>query len=993
MTIHNTTTTTNYVVQWDDGDPNGQSQAMATAIAGICESEHTVLTGWFDITTGFGTSDRITVTVQSISAGGANNFGYSSGGNSVINVNFLPAGFTAAQADEIAKMMFVAELVEIFMDFNNQKSGTTTWVAGHSDGEGLSQICSIMRFPTGHYDAYNSWVNSWLSSPRANFVSSNESTDGNPVSFGCALLFLYYLRDQLGFTIQQIIQHGGATLVDLYKNLTGDNNDPFNYFLSVVNSKLPSTTTLPETGTEQADDPFPIFSLTFWDGKNTYGKSEVQDSITNVKPFQDALLLVLEGFSPTHWQGLGSPVPADPSGDAANFPGIHFNRTHVEFENTSLPLVPQRIHFHYDVSFDNTSIAAFTTASQVKELDSSITISGSTANASTDFEFLGAENPYFSNVKPGVDNVPWLSDDLRVFTAIPSFVPVPVPGGPTFSTDNIDGARSYLAALLTYLNQHYTDATLTDPFDHASNVIPEQQDAFAGDSSVIPNLSFLGQNFNTYNFAIARVRMRGPIGDSSSPVKVFFRMWQSQSPDTDFQPGNTYNSHLDALNLPDWPLPAPDSSTFPFFATSNTPNFTDPNNTEFGNGGINNQPITVNSSAGAWHYFGCLLNVYDASYIVNGTPVTQLLPGTHHCLVAEIAYDDAPILSTAGVTVSPGNSDKLAQRNLQISQGFNPGVPPTNRVPQTFDIRRSTAGNSDFDELMIDWGSLPIGTIASIYWPQVNASQVILLASQRYGHHELSASDAHTIQCKVTRRLSYVPIPPGAGEKFAGLLTVDLPQTVTKGQSFTVVAKRVTSYTPPPPVVINAPGLQAPEVRVRGKHLATHKRGKPPEQPQKPRSWRYITGAFQINIPIQADADILPFDMNTLAIFKWRLSVMPLTNRWYPVMKRYIDILSARIDGLGGDAGSILPSPTGLPAPVGKPGKHHHKEYTGKICEILYDCFGDFEGFKLCTCSEERTFASREKGIEHIALNACRERHRVSVIVDDGRIVKVILRC
>jgi hypothetical protein len=55
----------------------------------------------------------------------------------------------------------------------------------------------------------------------------------------------------------------------------------------------------------------------------------------------------------------------------------------------------------------------------------------------------------------------------------------------------------------------------------------------------------------------------------------------------------------------------------------------------------------------------------------------------------------------------------------------------------------------------------------------------------------------------------------------------------------------------------------------------------------------YITGAFQLNIPIQADADILPFDMNTLAIFKWRPSRMPLTNRWYPVMKRFIEILSA----------------------------------------------------------------------------------------------------
>ncbi len=31
MAIHNTTTTTNYVVQWDDSDPNNQSQGMPGA--------------------------------------------------------------------------------------------------------------------------------------------------------------------------------------------------------------------------------------------------------------------------------------------------------------------------------------------------------------------------------------------------------------------------------------------------------------------------------------------------------------------------------------------------------------------------------------------------------------------------------------------------------------------------------------------------------------------------------------------------------------------------------------------------------------------------------------------------------------------------------------------------------------------------------------------------------------------------------------------------
>jgi hypothetical protein len=79
----------------------------------------------------------------------------------------------------------------------------------------------------------------------------------------------------------------------------------------------------------------------------------------------------------------------------------------------------------------------------------------------------------------------------------------------------------------------------------------------------------------------------------------------------------------------------------------------------------------VQNADGQWAYFGCLLNVYDNSYLINTVPVTHLLPGTHHCLVAQIAYDDAPIEVPSGGSVAPGNTDKLAQRNLQIN-GVNP---------------------------------------------------------------------------------------------------------------------------------------------------------------------------------------------------------------------------------------------------------------------------------------------------------------------------------
>src|SRR5258708_25161424 len=38
--------------------------------------------------------------------------------------------------------------------------------------------------------------------------------------------------------------------------------------------------------------------------------------------------------------------------------------------------------------------------------------------------------------------------------------------------------------------------------------------------------------------------------------------------------------------------------------------------------------------------------------------------------------------------------------------------------------------------------------------------------------------------------------------------------------------------------------------------------------------WRYVTGAFQVTIPVTTEEAILPSDENTLAIMKWRLDNM-----------------------------------------------------------------------------------------------------------------------
>ena len=728
----------------------------------------------------------------------------------------------------------------------------------------------------------------------------------------------------------------------------------------------------------------------FVNDKSTFGKDEVNDVIATAGgKFFNAFWVVLEGFT-VDQLSIDQPSPLTPllAGHFNTLSGVTIspNASGPDYELPGDLYTPQRIRFPFDIQFTSAALASFPNSGDPpaqEVLDASMTIGGSATAAATLFELVAGADPYFTNVDPTQENVFYLSQDLRVFSAAPAVNSIPVAGGPTFATDSIAGAYDYAQNLLSYLNTTYANPSGADPFN---SVLPGQSGALTGDSSVTPlrwKSFFPPVLANNYNFAIARVRLRGTSGSKAENVKVFFRLWSTQSADTDYQPGSTYLSNLDSRNLPASPLPATDGHTIPFFATGNGPDLTDPNNPEYGSSGINNRTIQITSGDGAWAYFGCFLNVFDSGDIVNGSPVPALLNGTHHCVVAQIAYDDAPIINANGVTMSPENSDKLAQRNLQITYSANPGVEATHRIPQTFDTRPSLPVSKSAgallnypDELMIDWGSTPVGSTARIYWPQVDTTQVLKLASQLYNTHLLSAPDHNTVECKVTKGVTYVPIPAGSGQNFAGLLTVDLPPTVKKGQEYNILIRRITT---------RQTGREVQVVNVLKEAAASNRKWM--------RNWRYVVGTFQVKIPVTTKEVMLYPEETTLAILKWRLQAISPTSRWYPVLKRYISYISARVDGLGGNSEEIQPSLQGVPV---KGVREEKRELTGKVCEVLYDCFGDFEGFVLSSCCKEHVFRSRERGIGELVLRACKERLTVVVWVEEGnleRICRIAVRC
>jgi hypothetical protein len=987
--------TTHYRFQYDDSlqttaaNPGGPEPARTNAVIAGCEGDFNQMTGWFG---GIALDVNFPIAVNVTQNGGGASWNLSDG-NLTVTIN--PAAENANQV----RYHLVMEMTEQFM--RAQGLGWYGQSTEGSAGEGLSRFLAtqfMVNNGLGNQPAGFDNSNGWLSTGRADFVNNISPTDDGPDAVtGCALCFIYYLVAQLGFSRDQIVAAGASTLGGVYRNLTGDVADPFPFFKQLLDTALPGTSTITAGN---LDNPFPLGILSFWVDKSTFGRDEVSDVIASSThgAFNNAFWLVLEGFNIQNLNALGIGAPTL-SGAFKSLPQITIaeDASGAVFEDPANIRIPQRIRFPYDVTFQNGTLAAFPApgAGPILEvLNAQARLGGSPlpgASAATEFELVSGADPYFTNVDPGQGNVFYLSQDLRVFTAVPGINDAPVAGAPPFNNDSIAGAYSYIQGALGFLNDpnnHFTDGT-NDPF--TSGVIPQQSAALTGDSSVTPFTVrvFPLQIFNNYNFAITRVRLRGTAGPSGAAqnVKVFHRMWSTQTADTDFAPGSTYLSNK-VGGLPESPLPAPDGHTFPFFATGNSPDLGNAANPEYGTSGVNNRAIQIASGDQAFAYFGCFLNVYDAGNIVNGSPVQTLLAGTHHCLVAEIAYDGAPILNGNGITASPERSDKLAQRNLQVTHSDNPGPADTHRVPQTFDIRPSpaiiaTAGQLlDYpDELMIDWGRTPLGSVAHIYWPQVDALQVLALANRLYGMHRLSASDGHTIDIAVTRGVTYVPIPSGAGENFAGLFTVDLPTTVINGQEFDIVVRRVATRRMPIDVR-KAP--EAPRIAAVGDHA----RG------PAMRNWRYVVGTFQVKIPVTTSEVMLRPEENTLAIMKWRLTQLKAANRWRPVLERYISYIAARIDGLGGDSTSIEPSPNGVPPEGhGKPSKH---EYAGKVCEVLFDCFGDFEGFVLSDCCGTRTFKTRQHGIGEVVLRACKERLRLSVYTDHRQehgICKLVIRC
>jgi hypothetical protein len=196
---------------------------------------------------------------------------------------------------------------------------------------------------------------------------------------------------------------------------------------------------------------------------------------------------------------------------------------------------------------------------------------------------------------------------------------------------------------------------------------------------------------------------------------------------------------------------------------------------------------------------------------------------------------------------------------------------------------------------MIDWGNTPVGHLASLYLPAVKADDILSLASRMYTSNHLILSGANLIQCK-TGGITYVPIPAGSEENYAGVLSVELPGDLPRKGMYHIVVRQVTN---------------AYEVR----DIITIERERDDKNENKrfrnPRYWRRVTGAFQLSIPVGDKKIILAREERDFSVLRWIGEAIPRESRWYKTFQFYLQIMAGRVKTFGGNPMQIPPTPTG----------------------------------------------------------------------------------
>jgi hypothetical protein len=614
-----------------------------------------------------------------------------------------------------------------------------------------------------------------------------------------------------------------------------------------------------------------VKSCHFVTDRNTFSESEIeamlQASSPNPAEIDAAFYVVVDGFAP---EELGV-TAADLTGAPNIKPTFSITPVIAQMTSDAVALDVedpahlkrrQRLTWTYKITFTGTDGFGFTDDVETVTLSASI----QTVSANATIYLIKQPNPYEVDGETS-----WLSTDLRVFQI--------KTGELKFGASMVSDASAFIIDVITRLNNGDTNGQTFE-----DDISVNQQTSRLELSTTVDGIP-------VFNFAVAKVRYRSLVAPAED-VRVFFRLFPWATTSVSYNQTTEYRRHESAVKVvPLLGMNNNKTSSIPCFASPRIDSATASMTTQ--TDAPNVQTIPAQSSgAEVVRYYGCWLDInqtqqhfpfqFPATNIngpyTNRKSIQDHIRNEHQCLVAEIAFANAPIQNGS----TPSSSDKLAQRNLSIVESANPGLLFSRRIPQTFEIR-PTASKQDHDELMIDWGDVPVGSVATLYLPGIDTNDILSLATKRHRSHRMVRIDEDTLKFE-TGGISYLPIPVTHGT-YPALLTVDLPEGIVKDQAFTIVVRQVTA-----------------EVQ----QIAMSHRIDMPRP-----SWRHIVGSFQLTIPVREKADILPRQQRLLSNLRWIERAIPVNDRWSSVFGKYVTQIAHRVDALGGDSSKVAPSASG----------------------------------------------------------------------------------
>jgi hypothetical protein len=189
------------------------------------------------------------------------------------------------------------------------------------------------------------------------------------------------------------------------------------------------------------------------------------------------------------------------------------------------------------------------------------------------------------------------------------------------------------------------------------------------------------------------------------------------------------------------------------------------------------------------------------------------------------------------------------------------------RFPFVFARDRWQNTTRVFDELLIDWGDLPDSSRATLHLPGVDVAHIVNLRNLRHAPGDLAIVDRHTIAL-TPGGATFVPLPHAPDGHVPGVLRVELPDGIKKGQRWAIDV-----------------------VQLRGAE-------------------RRAMGGFRVDIQVSQATAIAGAERRLLIHMFDRLTSTPPTSRWHPVLARRVDTVRARAEQLAASAGVEWDDPT-----------------------------------------------------------------------------------